>query len=222
VKIICFSANASFTAGIALLAIGAVTLSRARSRQELPFASVPMIFGVQQLVAGSLWLGLPAQTATTHGLAIAYLLFSHVLWPILVPVAVWLIEPGAVQRKRMIFLLAAGTATGLFFLYAMITQPVFAAIKGAHISYNLPHPYDPVALSFYVAATCIAPLLSSHRTVRLFGLVLIGSMIATYVAYVTWFASVWCFFAALTSSTVFLHFLGRTAPSTGEAANSPS
>jgi len=180
-----------------------------------------MIFGVQQLVEGSLWLGLPAQTATTHGLAIAYLLFSHVLWPILVPVAVWLIEPGAVQRKRMIFLLAAGTATGLFFLYAMITQPVFAAIKGAHISYNLPHPNDPVVLTFYVAATCLVPLMSSLKTVRLFGIMLIGSMIATYVAYVTWFASVWCFFAALTSSTVLLHFPRHAAPCIGEATDSP-
>lgn len=170
---------------------------------------MPVIFGIQQLVEGALWLGLPAPTATTHLLTIAYLLFSHVLWQTWVPVAVWLIEPSAARRKPMIFLSAAGAATSLFFLFALITQPVSAAIKGAHISYDLPHPYDPIALTFYAAATCLAPLLSSHKTVRLFGIILIASMIATYAAFVMWFASVWCFFAALMSSAVLLHFWRR-------------
>jgi hypothetical protein len=219
VKIICFSATASFSAGIALLAIGASTLRRASSLEEMPYASVPMIFGIQQFVEGALWLSLPAQTATTDGLKIVYLLFSHVLWPILLPVAVWLIEPSAARRKRMLFLLAAGAVTGLSFLFAIATNPVSVALKGAHISYQLPHPHDPIALAFYASATCLTPLLSSHKTVRLFGILLIASMIATYLAYVIWFASVWCFFAALTSSTVFLHFRRRRATCTGGTAN---
>lgn len=101
-------------AGIALLVLGAITVRRASTKTELPYAAIPMIFGVQQLVEGGLWLALPAQTLTTHALAIAYLLLSNVLWPILVPVAVWLIEPDAVRRRRMLMPLAAGAAISIF------------------------------------------------------------------------------------------------------------
>lgn len=180
-----------------------------------------MLFGVQQLVEGRLWLDLPAQTPTTHLLAVVYLLFSHVLWPIYVPVAVWLLEPGGARRKLILVLAAAGTATGLFFLFELLVHPVFAEIIGAHIRYDLPHPYDPIALTCYVAATCLAPLLSSHKPVRLFGMILIGSMIATAIAYVVWFASVWCFFAALTSGTVFLYFAGRSMPRPNDSIITP-
>lgn len=176
---------------------------------ESPYAAVPLVFGVQQLIEGGLWLGLPADAPTTHVLAIGYLLFSNVLWPVLVPVAVWLIEPGAARRRAMLLPLAAGGAIGLFFVVAMITHPVSALIKGAHIAYNLPHAHHAIAFAFYAFATCIAPLLSSHRTVRLFGVAIIVSMIGAYLIYAMWFASVWCFFAALTSCVVFFHFPAR-------------
>ena len=52
----CFSATASFTAGVGLLAIGAVTASRINRPAELPFALIPTLFGVQQLIEGALWL----------------------------------------------------------------------------------------------------------------------------------------------------------------------
>ena len=211
-KVICFSATASFTAGIALLAIGTVTVRRARAPKELPYAAIPMIFGVQQLVEGSLWLELPAQSPTTHVLTIVFLLFSNVLWPAYVPLAVWMIEPRGGRRRLIALPAAAGVATGLFFLAAIVTHPVRAAIEGMHIEYDLPHPQHAIAFGFYAVGTCLAPLLSSHRTVRLFGVAIVGSMIAAHLLYSMWFASVWCFFAALTSGIVFLHFRGRRTP----------
>ena len=198
--------------GIALLALGAITIRRAATPVEVPFAAIPMVFGMQQLVEGSLWLGLPAQTLTTQVLAIVYLLFSNVLWPIYLPVAVWLIEPDALRRRIILIPLAVGAATSVFFLVAIITHPVSATIKIAHIGYHLPHPHHTIAFAFYAAATCLAPLLSSHSMVRLFGGAITGSMIAAYAIYSMWFASVWCFFAALTSSLVFLHFSRRSRP----------
>ena len=35
---------------------------------------------------------------------------------------------------------------------------------------------------------------------------------AVYYFYATWFISVWCFFAALLSGIVYLHFLSRGVP----------
>ena len=47
----CFSAQASFTAGTVLLIVGAATVRRARARSELPYACIPLLFGIQQLLA---------------------------------------------------------------------------------------------------------------------------------------------------------------------------
>jgi len=93
VTCICFSATSSFIASVALLGIGAVTIRQTTASAERPYAAIPLIFGVQQLVEGILWLELPAQSQATQMLAIAYMLFSHILWPIYVPLAVLAIEP---------------------------------------------------------------------------------------------------------------------------------
>ena len=104
----CFSAAASFTTGVALLFVGTVTTRRVRRPAELPFALVPVLFGLQQLIEGALWLTFPdkaphANTVLTH----VYSLFSHVLWPVYVPIAVLLLEPvGATMSRFLTWALA--------------------------------------------------------------------------------------------------------------------
>ena len=55
----CFSATASFAAGTVLLATGAFTMRMARNSGERPYALIPILFGVQQLIEGALWLTFP-------------------------------------------------------------------------------------------------------------------------------------------------------------------
>lgn len=165
---------------------------------------------------------LPTQSQATNVVTTIYLFFSHVLWPILVPFAVLMIEPVAARRKRLMIPMAAGVFAGMFFLLALATEPVSALIEGRHIVYHLPHRHDALILMFYIIGTCVTPLLSSYKTVRLFGIVITISMIVTGIAYVNWFASVWCFFAALMSGIVYLHFsqhrfLDNKAPVSGTA-----
>ena len=152
---------------------------------------------------------MPVQSPTTHALAVAYLLFSHVLWPIYVPAAVMMIEPLAARRRHLILPVSAGAAAGIFYLAMLLTTPVSATIKGQHIGYHILHPYHAIALTLYLTGTCVAPLLSSYKTIRMFGIAIVISLLATYVAYSHWFVSVWCFFAALMSGLVFLHFARR-------------
>jgi hypothetical protein len=210
VKTICFSASASFTASFVLLTIGAVTLRRA-SRSEIPFAAIPIFFAIQQLIEGILWLALPAQSLSVHILTVGYLVFANILWPIYVPVAIWMIEPNQLHRKRLIVPLVAGALTTLFFIGALAMQSVSAAVIGSHIHYDFPHPHDKIAFAFYATATCLAPLLSSHKLVRWLGLTLIVSMIAAYIIYAAWFASIWCYFAALISAMIWLYLQRKGA-----------
>src|SRR5471030_2723711 len=79
----CFSATASLTAGTALSAIGVASLRLVKTKSERPFALIPLLFGIQQLSEGVIWLtfghGAPAlRPAMTY----LYSFFSHVLWPI--------------------------------------------------------------------------------------------------------------------------------------------
>ena len=105
----CFSATASFTAGAALLGIGALTLRRADRFAELPYASIPALFGLQQLVEGSLWLTFTDEAAHLNSiLTHVYSLFSHILWPIFVPIAVLMLEAVPWRRNVLKALAAFG------------------------------------------------------------------------------------------------------------------
>jgi len=203
----CFSATASFTAGAALLGIGALTYPRVTRTGELPYASIPPLFGIQQLVEGGLWLTLPDKAPHLNAiLTHIYSLFSHVLWPIFVPIAVLLLEHVPWRRNTLKALAVAGAVSGLYLLYFWAMEPTTSEVVGHHISYLSPHFYTAPVLTLYVLGTCVSSLLSSHASVRWFGLATAMSLAAAYAFYAFWFISVWCFFAAVLSATVLLYF----------------
>jgi hypothetical protein len=151
----CFSAQASFVAGSVLLAAGAVTLKQVRVRSELPYAAIPGLFGVQQLIEGGLWLALASGSShLVSALTHFYAFFSHVLWPVFVPLAVLAIERVGWRRRLLAAFVLGGGATGLYLLYFLLTEPTLAQVVGSHIDYVSPHFYAPTVLTLYVLATC--------------------------------------------------------------------
>lgn len=83
----CFSATASLIAGGTLSTVGVLTISQAKTKKELPFASIPLLFGIQQLIEGAVWLSF-SNSALNSISTYAYSMFSHVLWPIFVPASI--------------------------------------------------------------------------------------------------------------------------------------
>lgn len=204
----CFSAAASFTAGAALLVVGSVTLRRARGRTELPFALIPALFGIQQLIEGMLWMTFPDREPHLNSvLTHLYSLFSHVLWPIYVPVAVLLLEQVRWRRKALTGLAVAGASTGLYLLYFLMMEPIVSRVLSGHVDYVSPHFYVAVVLILYVLATCASSLISSHRSVRWFGVATSVSLVGAAAFYAAWFISVWCFFAAVMSAIILGYFM---------------
>lgn len=206
----CFSATASFSAGALLLGAGTLTLRLARTPRELPFAAIPLLFAFQQLAEGVLWLSFGWDTpGLTAALTQFYSFFSHVLWPVYVPVAAWLIEPPG-QRRRLLRILAIiGMLVAVFLLYGMFAFPITASATGGHIEYASPHFLAAVVMLLYLASTTASMLLTSHRMVRLFGAAALVAWVASYLVYARWFISVWCFFAALLSVIVCVHVAQR-------------
>ncbi len=203
----CFSATASFSAGVVLLGIGTFAVKASGLRRELPLAAIPLLFAIQQLTEGAIWLTFRYEAPLlnwvfTH----LYSFFSHVLWPIYVPVAVMLIEPLRWRRVVLVGFVAAGLTAGLYLLKILLTFPVVSRPTGQHIEYVSPHFYAAVVMTLYLLATTVSPMFSSYRLVKVFGVLALLSFAAAYSFYATWFISVWCFFAALLSAVIYLHF----------------
>jgi hypothetical protein len=162
---------------------------------------------VQQLLEGALWLTLPLpQQCLTAALTQGYSAFSQVIWPIYIPLAVYLLEPSGLRRHVMALIAVAGASVGLYLLWYMVHVPVVAQFSGQHIAYVFPHFHQPLATVLYLFAACVSPLISSWPRVRLFGVLASFSLLATAYFYAQWFISTWCFFAALLSAVVWLHF----------------
>jgi len=206
----CFSATVSFTAGAALLLVGAWAVRLSREPRELPFALIPVLFGVQQLLEGALWLTLPDKAPTLNAaLTQIYSYFSQVLWPIYIPLSVLLLETVAWRRRVLLLITGAGTVCGLFLLSYLVRLPVTSMVQGQHMVYVFEHFHVLAATGLYLLGTCVGPLFSSQRRVQLFGVAATLSFMVTYAFYVTWFISVWCFFAGILSSLVLLYFTGK-------------
>ena len=208
----CFSATASFSAGALLLGIGALTLKSAKHPREWPFAAIPLLFAIQQLIEGVIWLTFSADapllnTVMTH----AYSFFSHVLWPVYLPVAVLMIEPHSGRRRTLTALVLAGSAVAIYLLYVLVAFPVVSRPTGQHVEYDSPHFFAAAVMTLYLVSTTVSPLLSTLRGVKVFGALALLSFGAAYYFYATWFISVWCFFAALLSAVIYVHFAGRPA-----------
>ena len=206
----CFSATASFVAGTSLSVIGVATLTQAKRKTEIPFAMIPLLFGIQQLVEGVIWLTF-VQDAPLLKQTMTYVYsgFSHVLWPIYVPFAIGVLEAARWRKKVLATFEVAGIAVGLYLLYFIVTRPVVAQVVSRHIEYISPHFYTVPVIVLYVAATCVSAFFSSHRFVNLFGVLALASFIAAYAVYAHALVSVWCFFAALLSILMYVHLRFR-------------
>ena len=206
----CFSASASFIAGTTLCATGVATLKSTEARTELPFAMIPLLFGIQQLTEGVIWLTfLHDAPLLQQTMTYLYSGFSHVLWPMYVPFAIGIME--AVRwRKRAIFAFeVVGVTVGLYLLYFIVTLPVVAQVCGEHIVYVSPHFFLIPVMALYLAATCVSFFFSSHGFVKLFGVLMFLFFIAAYLVHVMALFSIWCFFAAILSLLIFLHLRFR-------------
>ena len=202
----CFSVTASFSAGAFLLGLGTLTLKLARRPRELAFAAIPLLFAIQQLIEGVIWLTFRYEAPLLNAVMThVYSFFSHVLWPVYVPVAVLLIEPRGWRRTAMAVIAAAGLAVGAYLMYTLVLFTVVARPTGQHIEYVSPHFYAAAVMSLYLLSATVSPILSSHRMVKVFGVLALLSFASVYYFYATWFISVWCFFAALLSVIILVH-----------------
>lgn len=204
----CFSATASFVAGGALSTAGVATITTAK-KHELPLASIPALFGIQQGMDGIVWI--TSDVSRLHIIATyIYALFAFVFWPVFTPFAIYLTETDHVRKRILLALLIMGGAVSSFFLYGLITKGATAQTLQNCIAYAIPLPYGMVSLAFYLVVVCGSFFASSKLVLRIFGVVLLISFGIAGWFYETTFSSTWCFFAALLSAILVFYFHTRS------------
>ena len=208
----CFSATASFvTAGLLVPSglYGAAFALR-HDRRYLPLASFPLMFGIQQFVEGGLWLALGGSTAIgVDTAALGFLAFAYFLWPFYVPLAARSIEVHAERRRLFVVLALFGFALGasLYLPLLVHREWITVTLSKGSILYGPMLIYDgyvprSVIRAFYALIVSVPLLFSSVDSVRVFGMLILFSVVGSAIAYAYAFVSVWCFFAALLSLVV--------------------
>jgi hypothetical protein len=204
----CFSASASFGISAVLLGGGIATIKKVQHPSQLPFAAIPIIFSLQQFTEGFVWLGLtnPAWAGHLHWATYAFLIFAQVVWPIWVPLSIRMMEEEAKRKKILDIFLVLGTMVGIYLAYCLFTFPVKPVVDSHHIHYDLDFPnyYLPFSAMFYFIPTVVSPFISSAKKMPVLGAVLLASFIVSKLFFQGNVISVWCFFAAVLSITVYI------------------
>ena len=202
----CFSASASFAVGAGLLGPGYYAINRADSRGILLFACTPILFSFHQIAEGSLWLSLThADFASWYKPALyGYSFISQPLWPIWVPLTMWLMETDKRRKKILFYFLLLGCASSLYMFYCLINYNITAVVENHHIRYYRDFPYLNIMRPINFLTIAVTPFLSTLRHTKLLATVMMASLITTYLFFTNYLISVWCFFAAILSLLIIL------------------
>lgn len=204
----CFSAVANFIGSTALASVGVVTLTKVKHRRELLFASLPVLFAIHQFIEGFVWLGLDGVLSpkVAHNMGAAFMLYAQGLLPFLLPLSVWLFEPKAKDRKRMVAFLVIGTGTALYILWALAAYPLQLYVKGDSIVYINQATNNTAVAILYIIATCGSLFFSKIRAMVVFGAANLAILLIVMAFKRYAFTSLWCAYAAIASVIILAYF----------------
>lgn len=199
----CFSANASFTASAFLSLVGLISINKVRVPKQYLFAAIPFLFGIQQFVEGLIWKNLAAQQEGTFYI-LTYLSFVFIVWPIVTPLAVYLLETNKPRKYLISLCILTGILIACASCIAWYFEYPTAVIESCHILYltHIPSNYLIFATIAYLIATVVPFFISSNPAMKWMGIALTFSYLVSFIAYYEFLLSIWCFFVAILSILV--------------------
>lgn len=204
----CFSPEGDLAAGVIVTAIGVDACRHLGGRRShLLLAVTPLILGAHQLDESLVWWTLRGDLPHTVGRVAMwiYLVVALMVVPVLVPAAILRLEPTRRRRWAIAPFLALGIAVACVLLVAMLHGPVTAALGRYHVAYSINLRNGILVVGLYVVATCGSLLVSGYRHVFVFGVANLVAVVILARLTADGFASLWCFYAAVTSGAISLH-----------------
>lgn len=205
----CFSASASFTASAVIGAIGMVAVVKTRSIPQLLLATIPLIFSLQQLSEGLLWLSFKQEDLEVWRPLFTYvfLIFAMAIWPLWIPLTIRLLEQDEKRKKILTLLTVIGAFVSATVLCLLFIFPVAVIPTHHHLHYEFYLPQSATNLIgiftvFYILATIGSSFISSFSRMKLLGIVFLAAYLVSLAVFPGAVISVWCYFAALMSFVV--------------------
>jgi hypothetical protein len=197
----CFSAPVSFTASVVLGAVGIRLLVRVKELPLVPLALIPLFFALQQAAEGFVWLGLP-EVSTSKNI---YLFFAYVFWPIWIPFSLYFAEKSPIRRQLLAICLGMGLVVGGALMLGISEATAIEYNRTIHYQTNgIYNSYYIISLLFFSLAGLLPFFISSLTKMWAVGLLITLAGIATFTLDRFWFFSLWCFWSALISMSLFL------------------
>ena len=207
----CFSATANFVASGLIGAVGIATLRHVQQPRAVLFAAVPLLFALHQFTEGFVWLGVHDEIrheALGH-MTFLFILYAQGILPLLMPLAVLLMEPPGRRRTIVAVLTGLGLLEAIYILWALIVYESRAEVMHHSLHYANAATNTAWIAIVYVIVTVGSLIASTHKVVRWFGVLNLVGVVATLVAARWAFTSIWCLYAAVVSVVLYWQFSNR-------------
>jgi hypothetical protein len=206
----CFSTEASLTAGAILIPAGFWCLRTAarKNLKYLPLAFTPVFFGMQQICEAFVWTKIHKGDAVgVLPPAFAFLFFAIGFWPGWVPFTAAFIETRPSRRNLFFAISAAGYGLGLLLYIPLLihsSEWLEVGVYEHSIQYDLSRVPVSMLAGFawqaaYLGLVCVPLMISRERNLSILGVSVFVSAVLSAIVFRYVFASVWCFFAAFLS-----------------------
>ena len=186
----CLSAQVSLVAAAALIPAGAVAAASAwrQDRRYLMIATLPLLFGLQQLVEGLIWI--EGHAGDPHHVAqysLLYMFFTWIAWPVWAPLSAYFLECGARRIVILLFVIMGAMLGALKFIPYFVhdgwlmTKFLRWAIRYQDI--NLLDGLIPryATYAIYVSVVTAPFLLVRSWEIKVFGLLVACVLVITYL-----------------------------------------
>lgn len=199
----CFSAEASFSGALVLGIVGGAALKSCISRSQYFLAAIPLLFALQQLSEGFIWLhlsyGVGSETVFMDAQR-GFLLFAFFIWPIWVALSLAVLET---IRWRQI-LLYLNLACGIVLSLLNFSNALMHRITVQPINHSLHYTTElPYQMEIYFLIVLLPCFISSLKKIWAFGMIIACAFPVALYFYEFSFISVWCFFAAIVSLSIY-------------------
>lgn len=202
----CFSPEVSFTASVLLVTAGIATLRNTSSTSQFFLAAIPLLFGIQQFSEGLIWLHFKHQIGSESFFINSqhiFLTFIFLIWPIWIPFSFFLIENIPWRRSLLFINLFIGIILSLFYFFFAQREEISVQIVNQSIQYLGKIPNYSL-LTFLYPVVVLSPIFfTSLKNAWIFGLLGAFAYVLSDYFYQSSFISVWCFFSALVSLSIY-------------------
>ena len=204
----CLSATVSFAASGLLVVGGAFASWRAWNvnTRYLPIALMPAFAGLQQFLEGYVWVGMNSgDDAMVLWSAMGYIFFTWFMWPIWIPLSIYVLEPPDSSRKSLFLIFTLiGAVFGLLLYVPHLLNPdwINVAVNQDSLAYEGTMWLDYLmprraTYGIYLFLIIAPPLLSQYLHVKYFGLTIIAVVTVDVLLLNYAYISFFCLLAGL-------------------------